>query len=104
MKFEEHAGWERTVPKYKAARDLHPSANDRFKFEPPFTDIADSDEYQYATHPIKVGQEIQTRDWPYPSLVPPNFAGQKILEFFNRALESRLPRLPFWARRPDSIG
>jgi hypothetical protein len=89
-------GWERETPKYRATRDLHPSPNDRHRFEPPFSTIWDSDVWQFATRPVTALEELETREWPHPSFRPLNYSAGKVLDFFNSRMKSRLARSP-WA-------
>jgi hypothetical protein len=89
--------WDRETPRYRVARDLHPSANSRFRFEPPFSQVMDSSEWQYATRDYRAGEIIEIRDfWPHPSMVALNFAAKKVLQFYNSAPKSRLAR-SLWA-------
>jgi hypothetical protein len=92
-------GWEREVPRYRATRDIHPSPNDRHKFEPPFASQSDSHAWQYGTQILTAGNEIITREWPHPSFHPLNFSAAKVLEFFNSRQKSRLPRSPWQGDR-----
>jgi hypothetical protein len=89
-------GWEREIPKYRVARGLQPAPKARFRFEPPFSTISDSDVWQYGAQPVKAGEEIETREWPHPSFRPLNFSAGRVLDFFNSRMKSRLPRSP-WA-------
>jgi hypothetical protein len=89
-------GWERETPRYRATRDIQPATKARYRFEPPFSTIWDSDVWQYGAQPIKAGEEIETRDWPHPSFRPLNFTAGRVLDFFNSRMKSRLPRSP-WA-------
>jgi hypothetical protein len=107
MKFEEHPGWEREIPKYRAARDIRPSAKARHKFEPPFTEVGEDDRWQYGTRPIKAREEIETREWPHESFIPLNYSASRVLDFFNSRMKSRMSRSP-WAgdrlRLDDGLG
>ena len=88
-------GWEREVPKYRATRDIHPALKARFRFEPPFASITDSDEWQYGTRAIEAGEIIETKDWPHPSFIPLNYGAEKVLAFFNSQMKSRMQRSPW---------
>jgi len=85
------SNWEQIVPRYRVVRDVHPSAKARFRFEPPFAQIMDSDEYQYGERVYEAGEEVATKAWPHPSWRPLNFTAEKILSFFNAEMKSRLP-------------
>jgi hypothetical protein len=89
-------GWEREIPRYRATRDLEPATKARFRFEPPFSTIFDSDVWQYGEQPLARGEEFETRDWPHPSFRPLNYSAGKVLDFFSSRMKSRLPRSP-WA-------
>jgi hypothetical protein len=88
-------GWERETPRYRAIRDIQPATKARFRFEPPFANLANSDEWQYGTRPIKAGEIIETPEWPHSSFRPLNYSAGKVLDFFNTQQKSRLPRSPW---------
>ena len=88
-------GWECETPKYRAVRDIHPAEKARFRFEPPFVTIFDSDIWQYASQPVKSGEIVETKEWPHPSFRPLNYSAGKVLDFFNSRIKSRLPRSPW---------
>jgi hypothetical protein len=88
-------GWEFTTPKYRVSRDVHPAPKARFRHEPPFSQVSDSDEWQYAEREMKAGEVIATREWPHSSFRPLNFAAKKVLDFFNLQMKSRFPRSPW---------
>ncbi len=87
--------WEREIPRYRATRPLKPSPNSRHRFEPPFASLSDNDVWQYSEQPIAAGEEIVTQSWPHPSFRPLNFSADRVFEFFNSRMKSRLPRSPF---------
>jgi hypothetical protein len=90
--------WEIHVPRYKAMRDLKPAEKARFRHEPPFSQLADNDVWQYADPgkpPVERGAVIMTRCWPHPSFLPLNYAAFRVLEFFNARQKSRLPVRPW---------
>lgn len=89
-------GWEREIPKYRATRDIQPSPKSRFRFEPPFTSVFNSDAWQYGSEHVKAGQTVETKDWPHPSFHPLNYSAGKVLEFFNARLKSRLQNSPWF--------
>jgi hypothetical protein len=91
--------WEFETPKYLATRDLQPAQRSRFRFEPPFSTIWDSDEWQYGAQPVKAGEEFETREWPHPSFRAVNFSAGKVLDFFNSRMKSRLPLSPWHGDR-----
>ena len=91
--------WEREGPRYKATRNLRPPEMARYRSEPPFSKVFDSDVWQYATRPIKAGEIIETKEWPHPSFLPLNYGAGKVLEFFNMRQKSRLPRSPWYVDR-----
>lgn len=88
-------GWDREVPRYRVARSVRPSPNDRFKHELPFSSCSENDVWQYAARIHKVGEIIETKEWPHPSFRPLNFSAKKTLDFFNSAPKSRLARTPW---------
>ena len=90
-------GWEREIPLYRVVRDVHAAPKPRFRFEPPFSNILDSSEWQYSERDFyKAGEIIACTDWPHPSFAPLNFGAKKVLEFFSRDVRSRMQRSP-WA-------
>jgi len=89
------SGWQREIPKYRATRDIQPATKARFRFEPPFASLANSNEWQYGARSIKAGEIIETRDWPHPSFKPLNYSAGKVLDFFIMRQKSRLPRSPW---------
>jgi hypothetical protein len=88
-------GWEREIPRYRATRDLHPSPNSRHRFEPPFASLGDPDVHQYATQPVKAGDEFESREWPHPSFHPLTFSAVKTLEFYTSRQRSRMSLSPW---------
>ena len=88
-------GWEREVPRYRVVRDIQPAEKARFRSEPPFAEVWDSDTWQYGTRILKAGEIIESREWPHPSFRPLNYGAKKVLEFFNLQMKSRLPRSPW---------
>jgi hypothetical protein len=93
--FQPTPGWEREIPKYRVARSLQPSPKARFRFEPPFSMIWDSDVWQYGDRPVTTGEIIETTSWPHASFWPLNCSAEKVLAFFNGALRSRLSISPW---------
>jgi hypothetical protein len=88
-------GWEHEVPKYRATRDVHPLPKLRSRFEPPYAMVSDNDAWQYAEHPVTAGEIIETKHWPHPSFYPLNYAAEKVLDFFNTRMKSRLATKPW---------
>jgi hypothetical protein len=88
-------GWEREVPKYRVTRDLQPAERPRYRLEPPFGTVFNSEIWQYGTREIKAGEIIETTDWPHPSFMPLNYGAEKVLEFFNTRMKSRLATTPW---------
>jgi hypothetical protein len=90
-------GWERETPRYRVTIQggVYPSPNSRFRFEPPFESCSDNNVWQYATRPYKPGEIIETREWPHASFRPLNYAAEKVLDFFNTRLRSRLTLSPW---------
>jgi hypothetical protein len=89
------SGWDREVPRYRASRDVHPSPNDRVRFEAPFASMSDDSCWQQAERPVKAGEIIETKDWPHPSFHPLNVSAEKTMAFFNSAPKSRLGLSPW---------
>jgi hypothetical protein len=88
-------GWEREIPKYRVTRDVHPAPKERFRYEPPFAMISDSDVWQYGTRVLKTGETIGSKEWPHPSFHPLNYTAEKVLDFFRTRQKSRLPQSPW---------
>jgi hypothetical protein len=89
------AGWDREIPKYRATRNIKPALKARYRFEPPFAKMEDSDEWQYGEKPIYAREEIATKEWPHPSFFPLNYSAGRVLDFFNTRVKSRLTRSPW---------
>jgi hypothetical protein len=94
--------WERTVPRYRLTRDLQPAMKDRFRFEAPYTDLTCGDSWQYGEKFHQAGAEIESTCWPHPSMRPAgpiddpaHYAAERVLEFFNAAMRSRLQHSPW---------
>lgn len=87
--------WEKQTPRYRATRDLHPMTKPRLRTEPPLSSSSDIDAHQYASGPISKGDIVETKDWPHVSFQALNYAGERVLEFFNSSPKSRLPRSPW---------
>jgi hypothetical protein len=83
------------VARYRATRDVHPPANSRHRFEPPFSSLSDPDVWQFADRPVKSGELIETKSWPHPSFFALNEAAERVLAFFNSAPKSRLGLSPW---------
>jgi len=88
-------GWEREIPLYRVVRDVHAAPKARFRFEPPFTNILDGAEWQYAERDYKAGEVIESTDWPHPSFSPLNFSAKQVQRFFSTQMKSRMQRSPF---------
>jgi hypothetical protein len=93
--------WQHEVPRYRTTRAVHPSPNNRFKFEPPFAQIMDSSEWQFAERAYAAGEEFLSRAWPHPSFRALNRSAEEVLQFFNSRMKSRLPRSPWRGGRID---
>jgi hypothetical protein len=89
------ANWQREVPRYRVSRDVRPSPNDRHRHELPFSSFSDGSVWQQADRPHSAGEIIETTEWPHVLFFPLNYSAKKVLEFFNGAMKSRLPRSPF---------
>ena len=88
-------GWEYEIPKYKATRAVEMAEKRRFRFELPFSQMADSDVWQYGHKAIERDEIIETKAWPHPSFQPLNYSAARVLEFFNTRQKSRLPWRPW---------
>lgn len=97
----EHPGWEQITPRYKVVRDVHPSPNPRFKWEKPFAQIFNNDEWQQGDRVYKAGEIIETKSWPHQSFLPLNYSAERVLSFFNARMKSRLTFSPWRGGRID---
>jgi hypothetical protein len=88
-------GWERETPKYRATRDLRPAERARYRLESPFGAVFNSEIWQYATREIKAGEIIETKEWPHPTFMPLNYGAERVLEFFNTRMKSRMTTSPW---------
>jgi hypothetical protein len=87
--------WQFEIPRYRVTRDLKPAQKARFRFEPPFSETWESDCWQYGERPLVTGEEIETTNWPHPSMRPLNYSGEKVLAFYIGAMKSRLTVSPW---------
>ena len=88
-------GWEREVPKYRVARDVRQAERARYRLEPPFGTGFESDVWQYGERAYAAGEIIETKEWPHPSFAPLNYSAEKVLDFFNTRMKSRLATTPW---------
>jgi hypothetical protein len=87
------AGWDRVVPKYRVRRDLKPTAFARHQHEPPFDQAADV--WQFADRIYKANEIVETKCWPHATMIPLNYGAEKVMEFFNGRMKSRLTTTPW---------
>jgi hypothetical protein len=88
--------WKRTIPKYRIGHDTKPAPKERFKFEPPFSQIMDPSEWQYGERVWPAGSVIETTFWPNPgTMTPLNYSARSVMEYFTSRLKSRLARAPW---------
>ena len=90
------AGWERVVPKYRVTRDVRPAERARYRFEPPFSTVFDPSVWQYADRAYTANEIIETKCWPAASFAPLNYGAERVLEFFNARMKSRLTTSPWY--------
>jgi hypothetical protein len=90
------AGWERVVPKYRVTRDLRPAERARYRLESPFGTVLDSEIWQYGTRAYKAGEIIESKEWPHASFLPLNYGAERVLEFFNTRMKSRMTTSPWF--------
>jgi hypothetical protein len=86
-------GWEHEVPKYRARFDVQPPKLARLRLEPPQEMAADI--WQYGERAYKTGETIETKAWPHASFMPLNYGAERVLEFFNTRMRSRLATTPW---------
>jgi hypothetical protein len=100
--------WRREMPRYRVRAETRPAPKARFRFEPPFTQIMDSSEWQYGERVHRAGEIIETTEWPNPgTMTPLNYSAREVLNFFNSRQKSRLPRSPWFGdkvRLDDGLG
>jgi hypothetical protein len=75
---------------------MRPAERARYRFEPPFGTILDSGVWQYGTRAYKAGEIIETTAWPHPSFMPLTYGAERVLEFFNTRMKSRLTTSPWF--------
>jgi hypothetical protein len=92
-------GWEREVPRYKATRDLRSAERDRHRFETPFESMSDNSCWQYGERPILRNEILETKSWPHPSFFPLTYGAERVLEYFNNRIKSRLAHSPWYGDR-----
>src|SRR3981189_1410040 len=92
-------GWEPILPRYRVTREIHPAEKPRFRSEPPFSHMADSNRWQYAERIMQAGEVIETKEWPHPSFRPLNYSGKRTVEFFINGIRSRMARSPWQGNR-----
>src|SRR6266850_4819663 len=94
--FEQVAGWEKEIPKYRVVRPVSPPSRARYRDEKPFSTMADSDCWQYADRFYAADEIVSTTAWCHPSFEPLNFSAQQVLAFFKAEMKSRLPQSPWF--------
>jgi hypothetical protein len=89
--------WERTVPRYKARWALRPSQFSRHRLEAPWSQQLDSSIWQYLEpgQSIAAGEEVESTAWPAPGFVALNYSAERVIEFYNIAMRSRLANSPW---------
>jgi hypothetical protein len=87
--------WDREIPRYRLSRDLEPAQKARFRSEPPFAETWVSGVWQYGERPMAAGEEIETTDWPHPSMRPLNYSAERVHAFYIGAMKSRLQVSPW---------
>jgi hypothetical protein len=101
-------GWRKELPVYRVRVETRPATKERFRFEPPFSQIMDSSEWQYSERVWPAGSVIASDQWPCAgTMIPLNYSAREVMNFFNSRQKSRLPRSP-WAndqvRLDDGLG
>jgi hypothetical protein len=91
--------WQFETPRYRVTREIRPAEKARFRLEPPFSSMSDSDAWQYGERTMKPGEEIETQAWPHSSFHPLNRSAEMVLAYFNARLKSRLPLSPWYGGR-----
>jgi hypothetical protein len=86
--------WQYEKPRYLVTRDLQPAQRERYRSEPPFSEMA-PDTWQFGERFYAAGETVETTAWPHASMTPLTFSAQKILEFFKAEMKSRLPQSPW---------
>jgi hypothetical protein len=87
--------WNREIPRYKVVRSLRPASRPRYRTEPPFESMSDNDCWQYGDRFYAAGEEIESTAWPHPSMRGLTFGAEKILQFLNGTMKSRLALAPW---------
>jgi hypothetical protein len=88
--------WRTEMPVYRVRVETRPAPKTRFRFEPPFTQIMDSTEWQYGERVHKAGEIISTTEWPCAgTMTPLNYSAREVMEYFTTRQKSRLPRSPW---------
>jgi hypothetical protein len=88
--------WEREVPRYKTTRALRPPERARYRLESPFATTFDPNVWQYADRAYAANEIIETKFWPHPSFAPISYSAERVLEFFNSRMKSRLTTSPWF--------
>jgi hypothetical protein len=88
--------WRREMPRYRVRAETRPAPKTRFRFEPPFAQIMDSNEWQYGERVWPAGSVIETDLWPCAgTFVPLNYSAREVLFYLKLHQKSRLPRSPY---------
>ena len=87
--------WDREIPRYKIVRSLYPASRPRYRTEPPFESMSDNDCWQYGDRFYAAGEEIESLAWPHASMRGLTFGAEKILQFLNGTMKSRLALAPW---------
>jgi hypothetical protein len=87
--------WQSEIPRYRIVRDLKPAEKTRFRFEKPFSETSSNDSWQYSDRHYEAGETVESTAWPHPSMRAQNYSAERVLQFFNLEMKSRLPVSPW---------
>jgi hypothetical protein len=89
--------WRKEIPVYRVRVETRAAPKTRFRFEPPFSQIMDSSEWQYGERVHKAGEIISTTEWPCAgTMTPLNYSAREVMEYFTSRQRSRLARSPWF--------
>jgi hypothetical protein len=89
--------WRKEMPVYRVRAETRPAPKTRFRFEPPFSQVMNPNEWQYSERVWPAGSVIASDQWPNPgTMTPLNYSAREVMEYFTSRQKSRLPRSPWF--------
>src|ERR1700688_4116102 len=89
--------WRKEMPVYRVRAETRPAPKTRFRFEPPFSQVMNPNEWQFGERIHKAGEIIATTEWPCAgTMTPLNYSAREVMDYFTSRQRSRLARSPWF--------